>query len=168
MSQKVQERTTSVVPPEPRPTREARRPRRGRVVAVVVAAVVVGMALGAVAYLAVADARVAARIDRAQSIQSDRWDSIIRFYERTWTPATAEPSNSGWRIAVTGTGPGLAFVADQQAAFGERAISGTGPGLATVAILQAGGTLGDGVAGTLGAEHLPGRAGSEWAMVGTP
>jgi hypothetical protein len=172
MSQQVQERAATAERLERRPTSGARPPRRGRVIAVALAAVIAGTAMGAVAFRIVADARAEARSERAQAIQDSRWEEISRYYERTWTPvpvvASAEASTSPWRIAVTGTGPGLAFVADQQAAFAEHAVTGTGPGLVTIGILQAGGTLGQDVAGTLGAEHLPGRLGSEWAMVGTP
>jgi hypothetical protein len=172
MSQQVKDRATSLERLEPRPTPVAGSKRRGRVIAVALAAVLAGSAMGAAVYRIVVDAQAEARMERAQAIQSSRWSEISRYYERTWIPApvaaSAEISATPWRIAVTGTGPGLAFVADQQAAFAERAVTGTGPGLVTIAVLQAGGTLGEDVAGTLGAEHLPGRLGSEWALVGTP
>lgn len=172
MSQQVKDRATSPERLEPLATPVAGSKRRGRVIAVGLAAVLAGTAMGAVAYRIVVDAQTEARVERAQAIQSSRWSEIRRYYERTWiaAPVAASASNPGtpWRIAVTGTGPGLAFVADQQAAFEEHAVTGTGPGLVTIAILQAGGTLGENVAGTLGAEHLPGRLGSEWALVGTP
>jgi hypothetical protein len=142
------------------------------VIAIALAAIMAGAALGAVAFRMVVDARADARIERAQAIQAARRDEVRRYYERTQIEAlevaVGATSIEPWRIAVTGTGPGLAFVADQQAAFAEHAVTGTGPGLATIAILQAGGTLGQDMAGTLGSEHLPGRLGSEWALVGTP
>ena len=70
---------------------------------------------------------------------------------------------------MTGTGPALAWVAQQQLRWSEHAVTGTGPGLVTVAELQAGYEAGGEPTGTgPGLDHLPEPAGPELAVVGTP
>jgi hypothetical protein len=58
------------------------------------------------------------------------WDQAPRAQE------LAAPRSAGGMIAVTGTGPGLAWVADQQRAWARHAVTGTGPDLAFLARLQ--------------------------------
>jgi hypothetical protein len=71
----------------------------------------------------------AAQVARAQDIQRARADALVGAYEAAW--ARAQPAT--WRVAVAGTGPGLAWVADQQRTWSENAVTGTGPGLVTIA-----------------------------------
>jgi hypothetical protein len=133
-------------------------------VAVVVAGLVAGILIGWLAYVTVGD-DAATRVARAQDIQQARADAMVQAYEADW--ARIQPSGS--RIAVTGTGPGLAWVAEQQADWAENVITGTGPGLVTVANMQAGyGTTGEPTGTGPGLIHLREPAGPEVAVIGTP
>jgi hypothetical protein len=76
-----------------------------------------------------ADDRGVAQVARAQEIQRARADALVRAYEAAW--ASAQPAT--WRIAISGTGPALGWVADQQRTWSENAVTGTGPGLVTIA-----------------------------------
>lgn len=124
--------------------------------------ILVGVAVGLVAHsLVTAEDRTA----RVVGIQQSRAEAVVRAYERAWM--AAQPTAA--RIRVTGTGPGLAWVADRQAVWAEHAITGTGPGLATVARMQAGYEPGADPTGTgPGLEHLSRTAGPEEAVIGTP
>jgi hypothetical protein len=99
-------------------------------------AVLVGVTAGGVAYRMVSAQREAARMANVQEIQAHRWVAIVKYYGRSWDAHAAERTPA--RIAVTGTGPGLGWLADRQAAWAERAVTGTGPGLVTIALLQEG------------------------------
>lgn len=162
--------------------RPARRAGVDRIVAWLVVSVCVGVAAGALAYRLVAAGDEAARIQelraeatvdayerawvtRAAGIQERRAEALVDAYTRV-RPAGMAPRS---RVLVRGTGPGLAWVAEQQAAWAEHAITGTGPGLVTVARLQAGYELGSEPTGTgPGLEHLPGPARPEVVVIGTP
>jgi len=84
-------------------------------------------------------------------------------------PAVVATGPAAWRIAVTGTGPGLAWVADRQVAWAGNAVTGTGPGLVYLANLQT--HLRPAVTGTgpgllQVAERQP--SGVDRAIIGTP
>jgi hypothetical protein len=133
-------------------------------VAVVVAGLVAGILIGWLAYVMVGN-DAAARVARAQDIQQARAKAMVQAFETDW--ARIQPNSS--HIAVTGTGPGLAWVADQQAEWSSNAVTGTGPGLVTIAEMQAGTQQTPTPTGTgPGLEHLPGRLGPEVAVIGTP
>jgi hypothetical protein len=137
-------------------------PRFAHRPAVVAAGLVAGILLGWLAYALVTGHEEATSV---QEIQRARAEAMVQAYETAW--ARVQPSE--WRIAVTGTGPGLAMVADRQSAWSENAITGTGPGLATIAELQAGSRLIETPTGTgPGLEHLPRPMGSEAVLIGTP
>jgi len=137
-------------------------PRFPRRLAVVGAGLVAGILLGWLAFALVTGHEEMVSI---REIQSSRAEAMVQAYETAW--ARVQPSE--WRIAVTGTGPGLAEVADRQRAWAEGAITGTGPGLVTIAELQAGSRLGEAPTGTgPGLEHLPRPLGSETVLTGTP
>jgi hypothetical protein len=144
--------------------------RRQAVATWLLVAVLMGVAGGAVAYSLAAAGDQA---ERAARIQARRAEATVEAYERSWP---AVQSSQAVRFApapsivwVTGTGPGLVTVAELQAAWAEHAITGTGPGLVTVAELQAGSAFGAEPTGTgPGLERLPGPAGSNAAVIGTP
>src|SRR5438552_1232344 len=52
---------------------------------------------------------------------------------RPAAPAASVPRSVEWAIAVTGTGPDLAWVAGRQTTWARHAVSGTGPDLASLA-----------------------------------
>jgi hypothetical protein len=150
---------TRTVEPVARP---ARRDGVDRIVAWLVVSVCVGVAAGALAYGLVTageDAARAARIQelraeatvdtytrawvaRAAGIQERRAQALVDAYSGVRPAGIPAPS----RVLVTGTGPGLVWVAQQQAEWADHAITGTGPGL----------------------EHLPGPARQEAVVIGTP
>jgi hypothetical protein len=137
-------------------------PRFPHRLTVVGAGLVASVLLGWLAYGLVTGHEEAVNV---QEIQSSRAEAMVQAYETAW--ARVQPSD--WRIAVTGTGPGLAVVADRQRAWAESAITGTGPGLVTIAELQAGSALGETPTGTgPGLEHLPRSLGPETVLIGTP
>lgn len=137
-------------------------PRLARKPAVVGAGLVAGILLG---WLAFALATGHEEATSVQEIQRARAEATAQAYETAW--ARVQPSE--WRIRVTGTGPGLALVADRQRAWNESAITGTGPGLVTITELQAGSRLIETPVGTgPGLEHLPRPMGPEAVLVGTP
>lgn len=124
--------------------------------------VLMGVAAGALIHSLVTTEDRAAY---AAGIQAARAAETVEAYEQAW--ASLQPTDTS--VRVTGTGPGLAWVAEQQARWAENAITGTGPGLVTIAELQAGHAAGGEPTGTgPGLEHLPGPAGPEVAVVGTP
>lgn len=128
---------------------------------VVGASIVTGMLAGWLAYVLVGGEDLA----RVREIESSRAEALVEAYEAQW--ARLQPTET--RIAVTGTGPGLALVADLQSAWAENVITGTGPGLVTIAEMQAGAWLEQPPTGTgPGLEHLPRPLGEEVALVGTP
>jgi hypothetical protein len=130
--------------------------------AVVIAGLVGGLLLGWLAYALVAGHEEATSV---QQIQQARAEGMVQAYEEAW--ARFEPSES--RITVTGTGPGLALVADWQSAWAGNAVTGTGPGLVTIAELQAGSQPAEIPTGTgPGLEHLPRPLGPEAVLIGTP
>jgi hypothetical protein len=138
------------------------RPRLARKPAVVGAGLVAGILLG---WLAFALATGHEEATSLQEIQRARAEATAQAYETAW--ARVQPTE--WRIAVTGTGPGLAVVADRQRAWAGRAVTGTGPGLVTIAELQTGSLLSETPTGTgPGLEHLPRPLGLETALIGTP
>lgn len=134
---------------------------RGRFV-VVGASIAAGVLAGWLAYVLVSGGEDLARV---QEIQGSRAEALVESYEAQW--ARLQPTET--RIAVTGTGPGLALVADLQSAWAENVITGTGPGLVTIAEMQAGTRFDQAPTGTgPGLEHLPARHGEEVALVGAP
>lgn len=151
--------TAQVVEPVALP---ARRVRLQEVAAWMLVSVLLGIAAGAVIHSVVTAGEEAAR---AADIQALRAEAMVDTYEQAWL--AVQPVES--QLRLTGTGPGLAWVAEQQTAWAEHAITGTGPGLVTVAKMQAGYGAGSEPTGTgPGLEHLPGPAGPEAAIVGTP
>lgn len=152
----------SVAPAVGAIARPGRRTRLHKLVIPVLVAVLAGVAAGFVVHSLVTSGDEAARI---RDIQARRAEAMVSAYERAWMGV--QPTE--WRVSVTGTGPGLAWVADRQAAWAENAITGTGPGLVTVAQMQAGYEPGITPTGTgPGLEHLPGPAGADVAVIGTP
>lgn len=142
--------------------RPGRRTRLQKLVVPLLVAVLAGVAAGFVVHSLVTAGDEAARI---RDIQARRAEAMVAAYERAWT--AVQPTE--WRVSVTGTGPGLAWVADRQAAWAEHAITGTGPGLVTVAQTQAGYGSGSVPTGTgPGLEHLPGPAGPDVVVIGVP
>jgi len=140
----------------------ARRTKLEEVAAWLVVSVLMGVAAGAVLHSLVTAGGDAARVAQIQSLRAE---AVVDAYERAWM--AVQPAES--QVRVTGTGPALAWVADQQAAWTEHAITGTGPGLVTVARLQAGyGSASEPTGTGPGLEHLPGRSGPEVAVIGTP
>jgi len=132
------------------------------VLAWMLVSVLIGVAAGAVVHSLVTAGGEAARAARIQELRAQ---ATVRAYEQGWM--AVQPTQT--RVRITGTGPGVAWVAEQQATWAERAISGTGPGLVTVAGMQAGYQPGGEPTGTgPGLERLPGPAGPEVAVVGTP
>lgn len=137
-------------------------PRIRRRFVVVGASIAAGMLAGWLAYVLVSGGEDLARV---QEIQGSRAEALVEAYEAQW--ARLQPTET-W-IAVTGTGPGLALVADLQSAWAENAVTGTGPGLVTIAEMQAGTRFDQAPTGTgPGLEHLPAPHGEEVALVGTP
>jgi hypothetical protein len=137
-------------------------PRLGHGRAVVAAGLVAGILLGWLAYALLTGGEEAMSV---QAIQRARAEATVEAYETAW--AVAKPSE--WRVAVVGTGPGLALVADRQRAWGENGITGTGPGLVTIAELQAGSRLAQVPTGTgPGLEHLPEPLAPEAVSLGAP
>lgn len=132
------------------------------VVAWLLVSILMGVAIGALIH------SFATAEDRAGSsagIQATRAAQTVQAYERAW--ASLQPTVS--RVRVTGTGPGLTWVAGQQAGWAENAITGTGPGLVTIAELQAGHEPGYEPTGTgPGLEHLRQPAGPDVATIGAP
>jgi hypothetical protein len=140
----------------------ARRASLQEVAAWMIVSVLMGVAAGAVIQSLVTAGNETVR---AAEIQTLRADAVVDAYEQAWL--AVQPTES--QVRLTGTGPGLAWVAEQQAAWAEHAITETGPGLVTVAKMQAGYGAGSEPTGTgPGLEHLPGPAGPEVAIVGTP
>lgn len=140
----------------------ARRTKLEEVAAWLVVSVLMGVAAGAVLHSLVTAGEDAARIAQTQSLRAE---AVVDAYERAWL--AVQPTQS--QVRVSGTGPGLAWVAEEQAGWTEHAITGTGPGLVTVARLQAGyGSASEPTGTGPGLERLPGRAGPEVAVVGTP
>lgn len=137
-------------------------PRLGHGRAGVAAGLVAGLLLGWLAYALVSGGEEAMSV---QAIQRARAEATVEAFETAW--ARVQPSES--RIAVTGTGPGLALVADRQRAWAENAITGTGPGLVTIAELQAGSGPAQVPTGTgPGLEHLLEPLAPEAVLTGTP
>lgn len=102
---------------------------------------------------------------RVAQIQSSRAKATVRAYEQAW--ASLQPTDP--RVRVTGTGPGLALVAEQQVDWAENAVTGTGPGLVMVAEMQAGyGTTSEPTGTGPGLTHLRESVGPEVAVIGTP
>jgi len=150
------------VPVTVRPVALPRRARLADVTAWLVVSILLGVAAGTVVH-----SLVAAQEDAvyAAQIQAMRAAGMVEAYEGAW--ASLQPVEPQIRIA--GTGPGLAWAAEQQTRWAEHAITGTGPGLVTVAELQAGFRSGSEPTGTgPGLEHLPETLGEEVALVGTP
>lgn len=140
----------------------ARRARMEEVAAWLAISVLVGVAAGAVLHSLVTSGEGAATAARIQSLRAE---AVVDAYERAWF--AVQPTES--QVRVSGTGAGLAWIADQQAAWAERAVTGTGPGLITVARLQAGyGSASEPTGTGPGLEHLPGRTGPEVSVIGTP
>jgi hypothetical protein len=125
-----------------------------------------GIAAGVLAgWLAFALTTGGEDVARVQEIQRTRAAAMVEAYEAQW--ARVQPSET--RIAVTGTGQGLALVADMQRAWAENAVTGTGPGLVTIAEIQAGARPDQEPTGTgPGLEHLPTQVAEEVALVGAP
>lgn len=144
----------------------ARRPVR--VIALIAIAGLVGVGGGWAAYRTAADMQRDERIAVAQRIQQRRAELLVEHFELRWASERLAAASPTWRVRVTGTGPGLVHVAEQQEAFADRVITGTGPGLVTVAKLQEAAASGPEPTGTLGVEHLPNGSGPETAVVGTP
>lgn len=137
-------------------------PRIPRRFVVVGASIAAGVLAGWLAYVLVRGGEDLARV---QEIQGSRAQALVEAYEAQW--ARLQPTEI--RIAVTGTGPGLALVADLQSAWAENAVTGTGPGLVTIAEMQAGARLDQAPTGSgPGLEYLPGPHGEEVALVGAP
>jgi hypothetical protein len=137
-------------------------PRIRRRFLVMSAGVVAGVLAGWLAFVLTTGGEDVARV---QEIQRARAEATVEAYEAMW--ARVQPSET--RIAVTGTGPGLALVADLQRDWAENAVTGTGPGLVTIAEMQAGARLDRAPTGTgPGLEHLPAPHGDEVALVGAP
>lgn len=87
-----------------------------------------------------------------------------------WTGATATPGAPAAisRVAITGTGPGLAWVAARQEEWAERAVTGTGPGLSYLAGFQRHGNP-PAVSGTgAGLERIVVDGGDQVATIGSP
>jgi hypothetical protein len=150
------EQVVVVAPVEP-----PRRRVRARYIVALFAAILVGVLAGWLAYTVVSLDREATQ---ALEIQRLRAEALVEAYEGAWI--AGQPTVD--RVAVTGTGPGLTWAADRQAAWASNAVTGTGPGLVTIADLQAGFRLGTTPTGTLGLEHLPGPDGPEVVLIGTP
>jgi hypothetical protein len=139
-----------------------RRTRLQEVAAWLLVSVLMGVAAGAVVHSLATAGQEAARVARIHELRAE---AVVRAYEQAWL--AVQPAQA--RVRVTGTGPGLAWVAEQQEAWAEDAITGTGPGLVTVAQVQAGSAFGAEPTGTgPGLERLPGPAGSDVAVIGTP
>lgn len=137
-------------------------PRIRRRFVVVGAGIVAGVLAGWLAFVLTSGGEDVARV---QEMQRTRAEAMVDAYEAMW--ARVQPSET--RIAVTGTGPGLALVADLQRTSAENAVTGTGPGLVTIAQIQAGALLDQAPTGTgPGLEHLPTPVGKEVALVGVP
>jgi hypothetical protein len=134
---------------------------KARYIVALLAAILVGVLAGWLAYTRVSPDREATR---AREIQRLRAEALVEAYEGAWI--AGQPTVD--RVAVTGTGPGLTWVADRQAAWAGNAVTGAGPGLVMIAELQAGFGLGTSPTGTLGLDHLPGPAGPEVVLIGTP
>jgi hypothetical protein len=125
------------------PPRPGRRARRRSLAYLVLVAVVIGALAGWVTH----------RIVRSSGDGS----------------SGSSPVNSSvWQVAVTGTGPGLAWVVDQQATWVEHAVTGTGPALVTLAQLQTGCASIGQPTGTIGLENLPECLGPQVVMIGAP
>lgn len=141
--------------------------RRPRFLMLAIAlAVLVGVTAGGVAYWMVSGQREADPVLKVQ-IQAHRWEAIVTYYERSWNAHAAQGSPA--RIAVTGTGPGLGWVADRQAAWAERAVTGTGPGLVNIALLQEGCLRFEEPTGTGGGlAHLCAPLRPEVVLIGIP
>lgn len=140
----------------------ARRTKLEEVAAWLVISVLTGLVAGAVL-----NSLVTAEEDttRAAQIQALRAEAMVEAYGRAWV--ADQPAVS--QVRVTGTGPALAWLAEQQTAWTEHAITGTGPGLVTVAQLQAGyGSHSEPTGTGPGLANLPGRTGPEVAVIGTP
>jgi hypothetical protein len=136
------------------------------VVAVVTAAMLMGTAAGVAAYRVVAADQQAAEAARALDIQRQRWEAIAASYERSWN---RDLKGAPVRVAITGTGPGLAWVADRQADWAGRVVTGTGPGLATLAAMQKGCSGFDEPTGTGGGlTHLCASDASDVILIGLP
>lgn len=132
------------------------------VVAWLLVSILLGVAVGALVY-SLTQARNEAT--RVAQIQASRAEATVRAYEQAW--ASLRPTDT--RVRITGTGPGLAWVADQQIDWAESAVTGTGPGLVTMAKMQAGhGTTSEPTGTGPGLTHLDEPAGPDVAMIGTP
>lgn len=76
----------------------------------------------------------AARQTRARQVQAARAQALVEAYGRSFESGV---QLTQCRIGVTGTGLGLAWVADRQTQWADTAVTGTGPALAHLASLQA-------------------------------
>lgn len=140
----------------------SRRSKLEDVMAWLLVSILLGVAVGALIY---SFAQAGNEAVRVAQIQASRAEATVRAYEQAW--ASLQPTDT--RVRITGTGPGLAWVAEQQVNWGENAVTGTGPGLVTVAKMQAGyGTTGEPTGTGPGLTHLQEPAGPEVAMIGTP
>jgi hypothetical protein len=139
-----------------------RRTRLQEVAAWLLVSVLMGVAAGAVVHSLVTAGQEAARVARIHELRAQ---AVVQAYEQAWL--AVQPTQT--RVRVTGTGPRLAWVAEQQTSWAEHAVTGTGPGLVTVAQMQVGFAFGAEPTGTgPGLERLPGPAGSDVAVIGTP
>jgi len=124
--------------------------------------ILAGVAAGALIHSLVEARSESARVAQ---IQVSRAGATVRAYEQAW----ASLQSTETQVRLTGPGPGLAWVAEQQADWAESAITGTGPGLVTVANMQAGyGTTGEPTGTGPGLTHLREPVGPEVAVIGTP
>ncbi|HEU4356337.1 MAG TPA: hypothetical protein VFT27_12175 [Actinomycetota bacterium] len=138
------------------------RTKLEEVVAWMLVSILLGVAAGALVFSLVQAGNEAARVAQ---IQSSRAEATVRAYEQAW--ASLQPTDA--HVRVTGTGPALAWVAEQQANWAENAVTGTGPGLITLAKMQAGYGASSEPTGTgPGLTHLREPDGPEVAVVGTP
>jgi hypothetical protein len=126
MSVQVMERGTFVEQVGPMTARRRRVTGR-RLAAIIAFMMVIGALAGTWAYLSGSAGREAAR---AREIEAQRSAQLANAYRQAWL---SQDRPAQLRIAVTGTGPGLAYLANLQANGPEVAVTGTGPGLIHVA-----------------------------------
>lgn len=140
-----------------------RHARMGSRAVLMIASLLVGILAGWLGYLIVSGIQDASRSARVEEIQHARAQALVRAYEATWEQQ--RPTHS--IVAVTGTGPGLTWVAAQQTT--PNVITGTGPGLVIVAEAQGRSQLSQAPTGTgPGLELLADMQGAEEASVATP
>jgi hypothetical protein len=87
-----------------------------------------------------------------------------------WTGGTAAPAapTTQSRVSITGTGPGLQWVAARQAQWARNAVTGTGPGLVYLANFQLHG-IQQAVTGTgPGLDRIAQGQGDQVATIGSP